>query len=55
MLLPAHLVDYVILHELCHTKHMDHSEKFWALMQQVTNNQSKQLRAEMKKYNMPED
>lgn len=55
MLLPAHLVDYVILHELCHTKHMDHSEKFWMLMQQVTNNQSKLLRAEMKKYNMPED
>ncbi len=53
MLLPAHLIDYVILHELCHTKEMNHGDKFWAWMDKVTDSKTYELRQELKKYNMP--
>lgn len=50
MLLPRHLSDYVLLHELCHTCEMNHGKSFWALMDKVTRNQAKILREELNKF-----
>jgi predicted metal-dependent hydrolase len=48
MALPKHLIDYVILHELCHTQIMNHSPEFWKLLDSVTQNKAKALRRELR-------
>jgi predicted metal-dependent hydrolase len=41
------VIDYVIIHELCHLKEMNHSEKFWKLVQAFCPDYKK-LRKELK-------
>ncbi|GAB6012347.1 M48 family metallopeptidase [Viscerimonas tarda] len=45
---PLHLVEFVILHELCHTLEMNHGDRFWALLDKVTGNKARELTKELK-------
>lgn len=49
MQLPWHLIDYVIMHELAHTKVMRHGAPFWQEMQRHSPH-AKQLRNELHSY-----
>ncbi len=49
MQLPWHLIDYVIIHELVHTEHLNHSVDFWQRFEEVLPN-AKALRKELKKH-----
>ena len=47
--LPLELVDYIIVHELCHIPQHNHSTAFWALVAQ-TQPGWKELRSQLEKY-----
>ena len=51
MRLPDHLIDYVIIHELCHTIEKNHGRQFWELMDSILGN-AKNLSKELKKYSI---
>ena len=46
-LLPPALADYLVVHELCHLKEFNHSEKFWKLVLDIMPDYKK-LKRELK-------
>ena len=48
MTLPTHLQEFVVLHELCHTVHHNHSAEFHALLDRVTGGKEKELHRQLK-------
>lgn len=50
MTLPEHLRDFVLLHELCHTVHHDHSTAFHVLLDGCLGGRERELRRELRQY-----
>ena len=50
MTLPEHLRDFVILHELCHTVHHNHSPRFHALLDRLVGGREKELNRELRRF-----
>ena len=47
---PRHLCEYVILHELCHTKYKDHSPAFHRLLDSILGGKEKEFVRELHEY-----
>ncbi len=50
MLLPDHLIRYVIIHELCHSIHKNHGPNFWDLLNKKTDGKARLLAKEIRDY-----
>ena len=44
MLTPPDVLDYVVVHELCHRKEMNHSKAFWNEVEKVLPNYKELVR-----------
>ncbi|KPJ63968.1 hypothetical protein AMJ44_13645 [candidate division WOR-1 bacterium DG_54_3] len=51
VLLPEELMDYVILHELVHTRQKNHSQEFWSELNSFTGD-AKRLSSRLKEYGL---
>jgi predicted metal-dependent hydrolase len=50
--LPIQLRDYVILHELVHTRIKNHGKKFWAELDKAVGGSAKELSKKLRKYRL---
>jgi len=50
--LPAELSDYVIMHELLHTKIKNHGKKFWAELDRLLGRSAKELAKKLRKHRL---
>lgn len=53
MLLPEHLREFILLHELCHTRHHNHSAAFHQLLDSLVDGKERQLNRELKSHHIP--
>ncbi len=51
LFLSEHLRDYIIVHEICHLKELNHSQKFWSLVGEVLPNYL-EIRRELRKHEL---
>ena len=50
MLLPDELIEFIILHELCHTVHKNHSARFHALLNSIVGGNEQSLNRKLRQY-----
>lgn len=53
MLLPHHLREFIILHELCHTRHHNHSAAFHNLLDECVGGREREYNRELKAWHIP--
>ena len=50
MQLPDELIDFIMIHELCHTVHKNHSAQFHSMVNKLTGDRESELNKKLKKY-----